>query len=92
MEKTKTAEPLCHADLTKLFEVLDAHPFRFGGGKPLTAHLVPVEEDGQVLGEVVELRTPSGSPALVMNRSDYEELRKMEPEDFDLLREIHRGQ
>lgn len=73
------------AEMTALFELLDKNELRINLLKePLEAHLVEVEgEDGQIIGEVVELRNKTGSPVLVMNPTDYEELLNYKAPDGD---------
>jgi hypothetical protein len=73
-------EKIDPVDLKKLFEALDAHPVKFGGERPLEAHLVE--------GNIVELRTTAGHPVLAMTLADYESLQKMDPDDFQIMRDI----
>lgn len=66
-----TTTPIPQADLTALFEILDAHPLKIGGDEPLEAHLVTMEGEE---GEVVEFRTEKDVPKMWMHPDDYAEL------------------
>jgi hypothetical protein len=60
--------------LKSALEELDKLPVFNHSKQKLEAHLVAVEEDGKVIGEVVELRTKQGATMLVMCPSDYYDL------------------